>query len=76
MLASEIKADWLVLDEKLARKIALNLGYQVKGTLGLLLIAYRTNIISKEQVLKTVDILTKSSIRISSSLLNWFLEQL
>lgn len=47
LLAQEIKADWVLIDEKLARRVAISLGLQVKGTLGVLLIAYRMGLISK-----------------------------
>lgn len=39
LLAREVKADWVLIDEKLARRVAKGLGLKVKGTLGLLLIA-------------------------------------
>ncbi len=76
LLALETKADWIILDENLGRKIALNLGCQIKGTLGILLIAYKTNLISKEDTIKAINILSQSSIRLSSNLLEWFLKQL
>ncbi|MDJ0903246.1 MAG: DUF3368 domain-containing protein [Xenococcus sp. MO_188.B8] len=75
LLASEVNADWLILDEKIGRKIAMNLGYQVKGTLGILLIACRAKIISQEESIKAVEILAQSSIRLSSKLLDWFGKQ-
>ena len=34
LLARELKADWALVDEKLARQIAKAVGLQVKGTLG------------------------------------------
>ncbi len=42
LLGQEVKADWLLIDEKLARRVADVIGFQVKGTLGILLVAYRT----------------------------------
>jgi predicted nucleic acid-binding protein len=40
-LAIEMQADWLLIDERLGRHIARNVGISVKGTLGLLMEAYR-----------------------------------
>jgi len=53
LLAREVKADWVLIDEKLARRVAKGLGLKVKGTLGLLLIACRTGLVSKEEARAT-----------------------
>ena len=39
LLARQIKADWVIIDERLARRVAFALGLPVKGTLGILLAA-------------------------------------
>ena len=75
LLGQEIGADWLLIDEKLARKIADVMGFQVKGTLGILLIAYRTGLITKEDGLNAVQKLTESSIHLSPRLIAWFKTQ-
>jgi predicted nucleic acid-binding protein len=75
LLAREIKADWVLIDEKLARQIAKAVGLQVKGTLGILLVAYRTGLLSRADSLKAVSILAESSVRLSSKLVRWFEEQ-
>lgn len=76
LLAQEIDADWVLIDEKLARRIASGLGLQVKGTLGVLLIAYRIGLISKEASMKAVQELVSGSVRLSPRLLEWFVGQL
>jgi predicted nucleic acid-binding protein len=76
ILAQEIKADWVLIDEKLARRVAIGLGLQVKGTLGVLLIAYRMGLISKEASIQAVQDLASSSVRLSSRLREWFIAQL
>lgn len=76
LLAKEIEADWVLLDEKLARRTASEMGFQVKGTLGILLIAYRTGLISKEEAIETIRILEHSSIHLSQKLIEWFEAQL
>jgi predicted nucleic acid-binding protein len=72
LLAQEIEADWVLIDEKLARKIARAVGLQVKGTLGILLVAYRTGLVTKEEALEAVQKLAQSSVRLSDRLVRWF----
>jgi len=52
VLASELKADLVLLDEKAARKVAKRLGLQVLGTIGVLIWAKRAGLIDslKEQL--------------------------
>ncbi len=37
LLAQEIRPDWVIIDERLARRVAQAMGLPVKGTLGILL---------------------------------------
>jgi predicted nucleic acid-binding protein len=75
LLAKEIEADWVLIDEKLARQIAKAIGLRVKGTLGVLLVAYRSGFISREEALEAVWELAQSSVRLSDKLVRWFEEQ-
>jgi len=72
LLAQEVNADWVLIDEKLARRIARDMGLQVKGTLGVLLLAYRVGLISREEGLAAVRELAQSSVRVSAKLVRWF----
>lgn len=72
LLAQEVKADWVLIDEKLARKIARAMGLQIKGTLGVLLLAHRVGHISREEGLEAVQELAESSVRLSAKLVRWF----
>ena len=72
LLAQEVKADWVLIDEKLARKIARAMGLRIKGTLGVLLLAYRVELTSKEEGLEAVRELAQSSVRLSAKLVRWF----
>ena len=76
LLARELEADWVLIDEKLARQIAKALDLPVKGTLGLLLVAYRLGLLSRVEALGAVQDLAQSSVRLSARLLRWFVEQL
>lgn len=76
LLAREVKADWVLIDEKLARRVAKGLGLKVKGTLGLLLIACRTGLVSKEEARAAAQELASGLFRISDRLFQWFEDQL
>lgn len=76
LLGQELAADWLIIDERLGRRIAQAMGFRVKGTLGLLLIAYETGLLSKDDVSQAVSQLKASSVRLSPKLFQWFSLQL
>ena len=71
MLGQEMAADWFLIDEKLARKVADVMGFQVKGTLGLLLTAHQTGLLSREEAHRAAQTLVRSSIRLSQKLFEW-----
>ncbi len=75
LLARELEADWVLIDEKLARQIAAAMGLQVKGTLGVLLIAYRLGLLTRVEALEAVHKLARSSVRLSDKLVRWFERQ-
>jgi len=76
LLSKEIGADWVLIDEKLARQIAKAVGLRVKGTVGVLLVAYRVGLLSREEALHAVQELAHSSVRLSDKLVRWFEEHL
>ncbi len=47
ILGNELKADLILLDESIARRIARLLNLKVKGTIGILVLAKKDNIIKK-----------------------------
>jgi predicted nucleic acid-binding protein len=76
LLGQEVHADWLLLDERLGRRIAQAMGFQVKGTLGILLVAYQLGLLTKQEAEHDVEVLSKSSVRLSPRLTEWFKAQL
>lgn len=76
LLAKEIGADYVIIDEKLGRRVAKALGLRVKGTVGLLLAAYQAGYISRNEAEGAIIKLSGSCIRLSPSLLKWFMDQL
>ncbi len=56
-LAHREKADWLVIDEKLARRFARTWHIVVKGTLGVLIEAYRKNLLTQTELTTVLRVL-------------------
>lgn len=72
-LASEIAYDFLILDDAEARAFAEKLGMNVKGTIGLLLIAKKKGVIP---LLKPYfDLIQQTNFRISKSIIDRVLRE-
>jgi len=76
LLAQELEADWVLVDEKLGRRTAKAVGLRVKGTLGILLVAYQAGLISRQEAIEAVGRLAESYVRVSTRLVAWFEAQL
>jgi predicted nucleic acid-binding protein len=72
LLARQIAPDWVLIDERQARRVAFALGLPVKGTLGILLSAVIVGFLSKEQALSDLQSLLDQGIRISPRWQAWF----
>lgn len=65
-LALQMKNSTLIIDELKGRKVAINLGINTTGTIGILILAKEKGIIIK--LMDTIDILVKNGFRISNKL--------
>ena len=64
------QADWILLDDLVAREMAQRLGLKVKGTLGILVDAYREALLTREEIeLVFQAILDREDIWISRALI-------
>lgn len=72
LLAREVHADWVLIDERLGRRVARAMGLETKGTVGVLLAAYLAGLITRERALKAVHALVEKGIRIGSGVSAWF----
>ncbi len=70
------KEDRLVLDEANARRFAESKGLKFTGLIGLLVAAVKTNKLTKEKGLETLNTLAKSDFRISLPLYLWARERI
>ncbi|MBO3457939.1 DUF3368 domain-containing protein [Aetokthonos hydrillicola Thurmond2011] len=76
LLAKEIQADWVIIDERLGRRIARTMKLPVKGTVGIMLAACQAGLISKTRAIEAVHQLSKQGIHISSQVMAWFESEL
>lgn len=72
LLARQIEPDWVIIDERLARRVAFAMGLPVKGTLGILLAAVLAGLLSREDALDDLQKLLTRGIRIAPRWQNWF----
>jgi predicted nucleic acid-binding protein len=74
VLAMETEADFLLLDDKLARAMAINFGLEIIGTVGILIWAKQEGLIQQLQI--ELDNLAKhANFRMSQGLINMALQK-
>lgn len=73
-LSDEQSADLLVIDERKGRKAAQKLRLKIIGTIGILIQAFDSNLISKTEIISYVEKLRESDIRIGENLIEIVLE--
>lgn len=67
--ANSAKADALLIDERRGRQVAKNMGLQLMGTVGIILVAHRKEILSQDEAEAALYGLRNANIRISEELL-------
>lgn len=70
ILAQEVNADVLLMDESKGRKIAQKLNIPLSGALGILIDCFDANLLTASEVSECLDILQNSGRRISGHLIN------
>lgn len=76
ILSDEIKANFLLMDEVKGRKVAKQMGIQIIGTIGMLMIAYKDGLLDKEEIEQCIETLRVSGRHISESLYKQLLEKI
>jgi len=68
ILAQEIKADTLLIDERKGRAVAKKMGLRITGSVGILIAANQKGVLSREDAIYLVDELREIGTRISDDL--------
>ena len=68
ILSDQNSSDVLLMDEAKGRQVAKLMGINLMGTIGMLLVAYKEMYLSREEILKCIDILKNSGRHISNQL--------
>ncbi len=76
VLAKKQNADLLIIDDASARTIAQSFGLRVKGTIFVILTAYKKKILTKEEVKRLMKQLISEGFRISLELYAQVLEEI
>ncbi len=66
----------VILDDRIARIKARSMGLAVKGTIGLLRLAYDKGIIDKDKLIQALRALKEHGFRVSNSIINEILKKL
>jgi predicted nucleic acid-binding protein len=73
VLAKEMQADLVLLDEEKARKSAVRAGFNVMGLIGILIVAKRLGFI--RDIRTSIETLQKEKFRLSEKIMNMALKQ-
>jgi len=76
LLACDLQPDWVLVDERLGRRVAHVLRLPVKGTVGVLLAAFHARLLTKTEALEAVRHLREQGFRISPAVVAWFEQEL
>lgn len=76
VLADELKADVLLMDEAKGRNVSKDLGHNVMGTIGIIMVAYEENLLTSEDVKECIEQLKKSGRHIGRRYYNMLLSRI
>lgn len=68
ILSDNLNAGLLLMDEAKGRQVAKQMGIQIMGTIGMLLLAYKEHYLSKDEIYHCIDTLRATGRHISENL--------
>lgn len=76
VLSDSMKASLLLMDEVKGRRVAKRMGINLMGTVGILAIAYKDDLMTSEDILNCIDILKKEGRHISNELYDQLIQKI
>ena len=76
VLSDSLGASLLLMDEAKGRQVAMQMGIRIMGTIGMLLAAYKEELLSKEEILHCIEILKTTGRHISERLYKQLMEKM
>ena len=76
VLSDSMEAALLLMDEVKGREVARQMGIQIMGTIGMLMIAYKESLLSKGEILRCIEVLKVSGRHISGKLYEQLIEKI
>lgn len=76
VLSDSLSISLLLMDEAKGRQVAMQMGIRIMGTIGMLLAAYKEELLSKEEILHCIEILKTTGRHISERLYKQLMEKM
>jgi predicted nucleic acid-binding protein len=76
VLSEMLNANFLLMDEAKGRQVAKQRGIHIMGTIGIILAGYNAQYLSREEILRSIDILKKNGRHISDKLYGQLIEKI
>lgn len=76
VLADELKADLLLMDEAKGRDVSIQVGHQIMGTIGVLMAAYEEKLLSADDIKECINNFKKAGRHIGQRYYNILLKRL
>lgn len=76
VLSDSLSASLLLMDEAKGRQVAMQMGIRIMGTIGMLLVAYKEELLSEEEILNCIETLKTTGRHISEKLYKQLIEKM
>ena len=76
IIADDLHADMLIIDEAKGRSVATQMGLNITGTIGILMDAFHNKLLSKDDILTCINLLKRNRRFISDALYNYLIREI